>query len=150
MELFKKSFTSYVESGMRETVAIDIDILRNKQGEFSVTKDFQAKFRKFIVDHYLCKFHCFRLYLTHLNTETSLPNTAQPGESRAHAGGGESASASGESHQAREEQASQESVSRELRASASGGQAFELERMKGKKFTWLRKLMPKFHRRQRE
>jgi hypothetical protein len=58
-ELFKKSFTSYVESGMEEMVEIDIDVLRNEQGGFSVTKDFEAKFYKFIVDHYLCKFHCF-------------------------------------------------------------------------------------------
>ena len=59
VELFKKSFISYVESGMREKVEIDIEILRNEQGEFSVTKDFKEKFYEFIVDHYLCKFHCF-------------------------------------------------------------------------------------------
>ena len=66
MELFKKSFTLYVESGLREMTERDIDILRNEEGGFSVTKDFNAKFYKFIVDHYLRKFHCFYLHLTHL------------------------------------------------------------------------------------
>ena len=66
VELFKKSFTSYVESGMREMVEIDIDILRNEQGEFLVTKDFNANFYNFIVDHYLRKFYCFYLRSTHL------------------------------------------------------------------------------------
>ena len=66
MEIFKKSFTIYVESGLREMTERDIDILRNEEGGFSVTKDFKAKFYKFIVDHYLRKFHCFYLHLTHL------------------------------------------------------------------------------------
>jgi hypothetical protein len=74
VELFKKSFTSYVKSGMREMVERDIDILRNEQGAsgFSVTEDFKAKFYKFIVDHYLCKFNfnCFYLHSTHLTTGT--------------------------------------------------------------------------------
>ena len=64
VELFKKSFTSYVENGISQLVETDIDILRNKQGGFLVTKDFKAKFYKFIVDHYLRKFHCFHLQLT--------------------------------------------------------------------------------------
>ena len=59
VELFKESFTIYVESGMKKMVEIDIDRLRNERGEFLVTKDFNAKFYKFIVDHYLRKFHCF-------------------------------------------------------------------------------------------
>ena len=66
VELFKKSFTLYVESGLREMTERDIDMLKNGQGEFSVTKDFNAKFYKFIVHHYLRKFHCFYLHLTHL------------------------------------------------------------------------------------
>ena len=66
VELFKKSFTLYVESGLKEMAERDIDILRNEEGGFSVTKDFNAKFYKFIVDHYLRKFHCFYLHLTHL------------------------------------------------------------------------------------
>ena len=64
MELFKKSFTLYVESGMREKTERDIDILRSEQGELLVTKDFNAKFYKFIVDHYLRKF----LFLFAFNT----------------------------------------------------------------------------------
>ena len=56
VELFKESFTLYVESGMKKTVEIDIDIFRNERDEISVTKDFNAKFYKFIVGHYLCKF----------------------------------------------------------------------------------------------
>ena len=67
VELFEKSFTLYVESGLRETTERDIDILRNEQGRFSVKdSDFNAKFCKFIVDHYLRKFHCFYLHLTRL------------------------------------------------------------------------------------
>ena len=68
VKLFKKSFTLYVESGLKETVKKDIDILRNEQGGFLLTKDFKAKFHKFIVEHYLRKFHCFYLHLTHLTT----------------------------------------------------------------------------------
>ena len=65
---FEKSFSFYVESGMMEMVEKDIDILRNEQSEFLVTKDFQARFHKFIVEHYLCKFYCFYLHLTYLTT----------------------------------------------------------------------------------
>ena len=56
MELFKKSFALYVENGMMEMTERDIDILRNEEGEFSVTKDFNAKFYEFVVHHYLRKF----------------------------------------------------------------------------------------------
>ena len=66
VELFKKSFALYVENGMMEMTERDIDILRNEEGEFSVTKDFNAKFYEFVVHHYLRKFHCFYLHLTHL------------------------------------------------------------------------------------
>ena len=68
VETFKKSFTLYVESGTREMVEIDIETLRNEQGELLVTQDFNAKFYKFIVDHYLRKFHCFYLHLSRLTT----------------------------------------------------------------------------------
>ena len=68
VELFKKSFTLYVESGRKEMMKKDIDILRNGQGEFLLERDFTAKFHKFIVEHYLRKFHCFYLHLTHLIT----------------------------------------------------------------------------------
>jgi hypothetical protein len=64
VELFKKSFTSYVESGMSKMVERDIDILRNEQGGFLVTEDFKAKFYKFIVDHYLRKFQLFLFALS--------------------------------------------------------------------------------------
>ena len=64
VELFKTSFKSYVENGMSQLVETDIEILRNEEGVFLVTKDFKAKFYKFIVDHYLRKFHCFHLQLT--------------------------------------------------------------------------------------
>ena len=59
VELFNKSFTLYVKSGMREKTERDIDILlRNEKGELlaQVTEDFDAEFYKFIVDHYLRKF----------------------------------------------------------------------------------------------
>jgi hypothetical protein len=52
VELFKKSFTLYVESGMMEKVGTDLDMLRNKKGVFLVNEDFKAKFYKFIVNHY--------------------------------------------------------------------------------------------------
>ena len=67
VELFRKSFTLYIESGLREMTERDIDILRNEQGGFSVEDwDFNAKFYKFIVEHYLRTFHCFCFHLTHL------------------------------------------------------------------------------------
>ena len=42
---------------MRDKMERDIDILRNEEGELLVThsEDFNAKFYKFIVDHYLRK-----------------------------------------------------------------------------------------------
>ena len=57
VELFKKSFALYVKSGMREKTERDIDIqLRNEEGELLLTEDFNTKFYKFLVDHYLRKF----------------------------------------------------------------------------------------------
>ena len=75
VELFKKSFTLYVKSGMRDKIERDIDILRNEEGELLVTdsEDFNEKFYKFIVDHYLRKFF--------VSNCTRLLNTARPGES---------------------------------------------------------------------
>ena len=55
VELFKISFTLYVESGMREKTERDLEILRNEQNP---SRD---EFYKFIVNHYLRKFHCFYL-----------------------------------------------------------------------------------------
>ena len=74
VELFKKSFTLYVESGMKEMTERDLGVLRNEQGEFPARerfqKDFEEKFYKVISDHYLRirKFHCFYLHSTHLIT----------------------------------------------------------------------------------
>ena len=70
MDLFETSFTLYVESGTRKKVEAAIDLLGNGQGGYLVTKDFKEKFFKIIVDHYLCKFHCFYLHLIHLTSNT--------------------------------------------------------------------------------
>ena len=67
VELFKKSFTLYVESGTRKKVEADIAILSNQSGH-PATDEFKAKFCKIIIEHYLCKFHCFYLHLLPLNT----------------------------------------------------------------------------------
>ena len=67
---------------MREMVGIGIDdMLRKEQGEFSVTKDLNANFFKFIVDHYLRKFYGFHL-LNPFNHFLHL-NLAHPGEPQA-------------------------------------------------------------------
>ena len=74
VELFKKSFTLYVESGMKEMTERDLGVLRNEQGEFPVRyrfqEDLEEKLHKVISDHYLRirKFHCFYLHSTHLIT----------------------------------------------------------------------------------
>ena len=67
VELFKKSFTLYVESGMKKKMEAEIDILRNQGGQL-VTKEFKAKFYKIIIEHYLSGFHCFYFHLTYLTT----------------------------------------------------------------------------------
>jgi hypothetical protein len=72
-KLFKKSFTLYVESGIRKKVEAAIDELGNGQGGWMVTEDFKAKFFKVIIEHYLRKFHCFYLHLTHLMLKYSPP-----------------------------------------------------------------------------
>ena len=77
VELFEESFLLYVESGMREMTERDIDIFRNEQGEFSTTKDFSTRFYKFIIDHYLRKFHFFYSHSTYLIT-VYLPTKIQP------------------------------------------------------------------------
>ena len=70
VDLFETSFTLYVESGTRKKVEAAIDLLGNGQGGYLVTKDFREKFCKIIVEHYLCKFYCFYLYLIHLTSNT--------------------------------------------------------------------------------
>ena len=119
MELFKRSFTLYVESGMREMTERDIDILRNEQGRFSLEdSDFNAKFYKFIVVHYLRKFHFFLFALDTSNHCLCVLNTAQPGGSRAHASG---------------ESVSGESESRASNEQASEGHMLALEQRRKKK-----------------
>ena len=68
---FKKSFTLYVDSGMKEKTERGIEVLINERGEFSPhwqpeAKNFEERFYKFISAHYLRKFHCFYLDSTHL------------------------------------------------------------------------------------
>jgi hypothetical protein len=58
VELFKKSFKLYVESGMREVVEADIDIVsRDQSGHLETTR-----FCKIIIDHLLRKFYCQRFF----------------------------------------------------------------------------------------
>ena len=75
VKVFKKSFTLYVKSGKREMTKRDIEILKNEKGEIftcdsSPGDSDYAKFYKFIVDHYLRKFHYIYFHLTHLITGT--------------------------------------------------------------------------------
>ena len=68
VKVFKKSFTLYVKSGKKEMTERDIEMLKNEQGEI-LTRDRDldyAKFYKFIVDHYLRKFHSIYFHSTHL------------------------------------------------------------------------------------
>ena len=51
---------------MREKTEADIDILKLRDEYWQ--GDFKEKFCKFIIEHYLRKFHCFYLHLTHLTT----------------------------------------------------------------------------------
>ena len=70
MELFKKSFTLYVESGSMKKMEADLDTLVGNQGGYSrlttnlKLEKFRAEFCKIIIEHssYLCKFCCFNLY----------------------------------------------------------------------------------------
>ena len=73
VERFKKSFALYVDSGMKEKTERGIEVLRNEHGVWSPhwqpdAKNFEERFYKFISARYLCKFHYFYLYLTHLIT----------------------------------------------------------------------------------
>ena len=79
VELFKKSFTCYVESGMRSKVEADIDMLRNQSG-YLVADEFKAKFFKIISDNLLRKFHCFFALASDISNHilTLCLNTARP------------------------------------------------------------------------
>ena len=70
MKCFIKSFTLYVDSGMREKAEAEIEKMRNVEGESEllVREDFKARFSKLIIDHYLRKIHCFYINSTHLTT----------------------------------------------------------------------------------
>ena len=57
VESFKKSFTLYVESGMREKTEADIQVTDIWKNEWQ--GNFKANFCMFIIERYLCKFHCF-------------------------------------------------------------------------------------------
>ena len=59
VELFKKSFTLYIESGMRKKTEAEIDVLGYDQGRVPETEDFEAKFHNFIIGHYLCKIYFY-------------------------------------------------------------------------------------------
>ena len=67
VDLFKASFTLYVESGTRKKMEEAIDILGN------ISPDFKENFYKIIAGHYLCEFHCCHLHLTHLKPMLSPP-----------------------------------------------------------------------------
>ena len=59
VELFKKSFALYVESGIKKKTEAGLDILFRKglEGIHWVSEDFNEKFYKFIIEQYLCEFH---------------------------------------------------------------------------------------------
>ena len=59
---------------MRMKAEVATNILRNEQGksEHLVTKDFEARFCKLIIDHYLRKIHYFYIHSTHLTTSFTL------------------------------------------------------------------------------
>ena len=59
VELFKKSFKLYVESGTRKKMEAAINILINEQGGLLETEDFMGKFHILITEHYLRKIHVF-------------------------------------------------------------------------------------------
>lgn len=71
VDLFKTSFTLYVESGIRKEMEVAIDGLRNEQSGWMATKAFKAKFRKIIIEHCLREFHKFYCFLTHLTPRYS-------------------------------------------------------------------------------
>ena len=80
VELFRKSFTLYVESGMKKKIEADIEIFRN-QDEHLVTIEFRDKFYKFIIEHYLRKFHCFYLHLMYIQLLSLLKFSSSWGSS---------------------------------------------------------------------
>ena len=63
VESFKKSFTLYVDSGMRKKAEVEIDELGG-ESKLLASEDFKARFRKLIIEHYLRKIHCFYIHNT--------------------------------------------------------------------------------------
>ena len=61
---FKKSFKLYVDSGRKKRAEAEIDILGIEQGGGPATEELY----KFVIEHYLCKIHCFYLHSTYLIT----------------------------------------------------------------------------------
>ena len=79
MDSFKKSYSSYIETGTKEATEAVIDVLINEPGGRPVTAEFKAKLRKIIMDHRLRKLHNFYSHLTSLTTFVRL-NTAHPAD----------------------------------------------------------------------
>lgn len=71
VQSFEKSFTLYVDSGIRKKVEAEIDMLRNEhwQGGGPANENFKAKFCNLIIEHYLRKIHCF--YCLHSKSLTT-------------------------------------------------------------------------------
>ena len=69
VELFKKSFTLYVESGMRKKVEVVLDD-NVRYGDGGVSRAFKEKFCKIIMEHLLRKFSIiiFNFHLMHPTT----------------------------------------------------------------------------------
>ena len=69
VESFKKSFTLYVDSGMRKKAEAEIDELGG-ESKLLASEDFNARFRKLIIEHFLRMIHCFYMHSesTHLTT----------------------------------------------------------------------------------
>ena len=58
VELFKKSFALYVESGIKKRTEAGLEIFRKElEAGHPVSKNFTEKFYKFIIEQYLCEFH---------------------------------------------------------------------------------------------
>ena len=67
VELFKKTFAIYVDSGMKKKTEADIDdILQHDGGEFPLTKNFKTQFCKIIIEHYLRRFFLFSIFAQHI------------------------------------------------------------------------------------
>ena len=65
VESFKKSFTLYVDSGMRKKAEAEIEKLRSENTrKHLASEDFEARFYKLIIEHCLCKIHCFYIHNT--------------------------------------------------------------------------------------